>query len=447
MNPKFIQLISVAVITLIFLGSFTNPTEAKADFLSGILGSFGVGSTGSYNGQYGSSSYGYNDGTSGEHNGDLEITKEARRIGRDDKYHDKIRVRTGELVEVRIEVKNKSSINTAAVVRDELGGSVVYVKNSLRGVPAGSQGSLTSGGMQINVPAKTTVTIFYQFNVCGASGYVTRAYAYAANIGSATDGLLIEMENYDNNVYFDEVSICMNQLQNVSATGNNNVGSTSFTSGNPFGGWTGVNNATATNSATSNPFTGWTGVNNANQTTTTNNNAFGTWTGVNNSDTVTNNSTSTNSVFGTWTGVNNSGQVSNPFGDWVGGSATTNTSNDTSSTNITNTFGSWTGVNNSGQASNPFGDWTGTQSTSTGYDASGYSSGVGSMVSNNSDFTITSESSNRPIGSTVAYESTNSSTTNFVAPTTGVNPWAPFSFAGLLTAGFLAFRNRKFLFN
>lgn len=420
MNPKFIQLISVAVITLIFLGSFTNPTEAKADFLSGILGSFGVGSTGSYNGLYGSSSYGYNDGTSGEHNGDLEITKEARRIGRDDKYHDKIRVRTGELVEVRIEVKNKSSVNTTAVVRDELGGSVVYVKNSLRNVPAGAKGSLTTGGMQINVPAKTTVTIFYQFNVCGASGYVTRAYAYAANIGSATDGLLIEMENYNNNAYFDEVSICMNQLQNVSATGNNNVGSTSFTSGNPFGGWTGVNNATATNSATSNPFVGWTGVNNANQTTTTNNDAFG-----------------------TWTGVNNSGQVSNPFGDWTGSNSTT--SNNTSGAYSSDSFGTWTGVNSSEQVSNPFGDWTGTQSTATGYNASGYTADNSNATA--MSVTLTNESSNRPVGNTMAYESTNSSTTNYVAPTTGVNALVPFGFAGLLTAGFLAFRKRKFLFN
>lgn len=443
MNLKLLQPISAFAITLIFLGSFANPTAVKAGFFDDLLGNFGIGN-GASTSQYGNYNQSYNnDGTVGEHNGDLEITKEARRIGRDDKYHDKIRVRTGELVEVRIEVKNKSSITTTAVVRDELGGSVVYVKNSLRGVPSGAQGSLTSGGMQINVPAKTVVTIFYQYNVCGASSYVTRAYAYAANIGSATDGLLIEMENYGNSAYFDEVSICMNQFQNVGASnGNNNSGSTSFTSGNPFGGWTGVNNASATNTTTTNPFTGWTGVNNANQSTTSNNNAFGTWTGVNNSDAVTNNSTLTNSVFGTWTGVNNSGQVSNPFGDWTG--SNTSTSNSNSSGNSSDTFGTWTGVNNSGQVSNPFGDWTGTQSTSTGYNASGYTSDSSNAIAMNS--TSTSESSNRPVGNTVAYESTSTST-NFVAPTTGVNPWAPFGFAGLLTAGFLAFRNRKFLFN
>lgn len=445
MNPKLPRTITAITISLMILGSFTNPAVANAGFLDNVLGTFGIG-----NGSNSSSNQNNNsDGTIGEHNGELELTKEARRVGRDQKYHDKIRVRSGELVEVRIEVKNRSGAEANAVVRDELGGSVVYVKNSLRVNGQASQDGLTSNGLQIKVPAKSISTIIYQFNVCGSSGYVTRASVYAPLLGSAVDGLLIEMENLDTNFYYDEVSTCLSQLQNsavVSTNSNtasnsvsgwtsvNNVTNTNTTnSSNPFAGWTGVNNANSASSISNSSFGTWTGVNNASATTTASNNPFAGWTGVNNSDAFSNNS---NEIFGTWTGVNNSTSTGNPFGDWA------SSNNNSSSTNYNgfDTFGTWTGVNNSDQTSNPFGDWTGVSGASQGatFDARGYTANTNSSVQE--------QSAGRPVAYTPT-TTTVSSSSNFVAPTTGVNALAPFGFAALLTTAYLAFRHRKFLFN
>ncbi|HEX3099437.1 MAG TPA: hypothetical protein VHQ41_00500 [Patescibacteria group bacterium] len=499
MSPKLLRKISVLAITLITMGVFVHPSPANAGFFDGLLNTFGLG-----NGSgYGTSTY---DPTAAQHQGDLEVAKRVRRVDRDQDFHKNTTIRSGELVEVQITVKNNSSKYAAqTVVRDELGGSVVYVKNSLTVNGAPSAGGLTSGGLQITIPTKSSVTISYRMNVCSASGYALTASAYAGGVGSASDGASISMENQNTNYYYgsyNDTANCLSQYENAnSGTGGYNNGSnygntgsyTPTTYGNPFGDWTGVNNATSvtyssapttssnpfgdwtgvnnsstttannpfagwsgvnnasSTSSANNPFAGWTGVNNSNSNSAASSGAFGDWTGVNNSaDTYAQNNpfgdwtgvnnansggmtstttTTSNDPFGTWTGVNNSDSTNNPFGDW----ATTNASNNQNTSNGSDPFGVWTGVSNSDQTSNPFGDWTGVQSSDTNYNSSGYSTTSNSV-----------DSTNRP----VAYANTAAATpTHFVAPTTGVNPWAPFGFAGLLTLGYMAFRKRKWLFN
>ena len=353
-------------------------------------------------------------------------------------------------MEILIEVENKSKSTALTTIRDELGGSVVYVKNSLRVNGQVSNGGLTSGGIQINIPAKSKIAIVYQINVCGASGYVVRATAYTAAIGSGSDGIIINMENQNSGYYSDNTSLCLAQFQNNGVTTTPGTAATTYSgSGNAFGTWTGVNNS----GVTSNPFGDWATTNaSANPNTTTNSDPFGTWTGVNNSTSTSssynpfegwtgvNNGNSTSAAsssgdpFGTWTGVSNGGTTNNPFGDWATSNAAAN-SNTTSS----DPFGTWTGVGNSDQTSNPFGDWYGTSgstSNDSGFDARGYS--MATTADN------TAMDTSRPLAAASATEST---PTNFVAPTTGVNPVAPFAFAGLITAGFVMFRKRKFLFN
>lgn len=402
------------------MGVSFNPGSAKAGFWEDLLGGFGVGggaTSSNYGyGSYGSGSYDYNS-TSAQNQGDIRISKEARRVGQGSRYHENLTVRSGDAVEILIEVENKSKNTALTTVRDELGGSVVYVKNSLRVNEQISNDGLTSGGIQINIPAKSKISITYQINVCGASGYVVRATAYAAAIGSGTDGIIINMENQNSGYYTDNTSLCLAQFQNNATTNvTTTSGTTTTTSsvgGSPFGTWTGVNNSTTTTSSY-NPFEGWTGVNNGNSTSATSTSA---------------------DPFGTWTGVSNSGTTNNPFGDW----ATSNTSSGSGTSNSSDPFGVWTGVGNSEQTNNPFGDWYGTSnstSNDSGFDARGYST---STTADN-----TAMDASRPLA---AASTTESTSTNFVAPTTGVNPVAPFAFAGLLTAGFVIFRKRKFLFN
>lgn len=442
MNLKFLRKTSALVIILAIMGFFANPAPARADWTD-IFGSFGGlfgGNNQNGNNQNnGSSNYDYNS-TEAVHQGDLRVSKGARRIGPDQDYHDQITVRSGGLVEVLIQVENKNSnTNAPTIIRDELGGSVVYVKNSLKingQAATSSQTGLTSGGILLAVPAKGKLTITYQFNVCGSSSYPIRASAYSAGIGSASDAIIISMENadsnYSNNYYNDDTSTCLTQFQPGSSS--STTGTSFNSSSDPFGSWTGVNNLTTTTS--SDPFAGWSGVNNSTAIASTSNDPFGDWTGVDNANSATSTtSTSTNATnepFGTWTGVNNSNVVSNPFGDWA--PSTNNTTNSQSS----DLFGTWTGVNNSQDISNPFGDWTGVQngtenSGATSYDMSGYSSNRSIAYADTPDSTSSYTSYTAP--------------TNYVAPTTGVNTWAPFGFAGLLTAAVVGFRKRKWLFN
>ena len=213
------------------MGVFVFPEPAKAGFFSDLFGT------------------GYDDGTTEQHQGDIELSKRARRVIRDQDFHESIKVRSGELVEVRIVVKNSSSSVANAVVRDEVTGSIAYVRNSLTVNGQASAGGLTSTGIQINIPAKSSATILYQMNVCSASGYVTRASVYAAGIGSGTDGLAINMEDENNYYYYNDVSICLNQFQNNTPTYNGNP---AFYGG-PISDWAGVNNTTPSSSS-SNPF-------------------------------------------------------------------------------------------------------------------------------------------------------------------------------------------------
>lgn len=412
MNLKSFHKFSAIAITLVFLSVFANPTPANAGW-DDILGAFGIG-----NGSSNSSSY--YDGTAQQSDGDLELSKRARRIGRDQEYHESINVRSGELVEVRIEIKNKSNQIANTVVRDELGGSVVYVKNSLSVNGQSSAGGLTSGGLQMNIPAKSTYTIWYRINVCGASGYVTRASAYAAAIGSATDGIAITMENQNSSFYYNDVSTCLNQFQSANSGGTNS-GTPAFY-GNPLQGWTGVNNST--NASTSNPFTGWTGVNNNSGSASYNpfegwsgvnnasshiasNNPFSGWVGVNNSNGT---SAVANNPFGGWSGVNNATTTSssaNPFTGWTGVNNSTNTStsnnpftgwsgvnNFTQTSSTTNNpFTGWSGVNNSTSTttgSNPFAGWTGVDNGNSNVATTNSPFGSWNGVSNSTDSSITS---------------------------------------------------------
>lgn len=440
MNAIFQKLIATPLIFLMFMSVFAVPTQAKADWTD-LLGQFGIGGYGQNNSNSGNFDY---NSTSAQSDGDIKIIKEVKRIGQDDNYHDDIEVRSGALVEVWIEVKNTSSAIANTTVRDEIGGSMVYVKNSLRVNNQTAQAGLTSGGLRLAIPAKSKLTIIYRMNVCGSSSNALRAYAYAAGIGAATDAIIIETEHFSVNGY-DETSLCISQFQNPTGS-NANTNTYNGNSGNPFGDWTGVNNSSGITA--NNPFAGWTGVNNSTATSATANNPFGDWTGVNNSNT-TPSASSTNNPFGDWTGVNNSSSTgttptNNPFGDWRG---VNNSGVNTAVSN--NAFGEWTGVSSNQTSANPFGDWTGVQSTGntvSDYDMSGYSN-------NQADTSVTS---NLAVRSNIVYAdyaatpiadaSSTRTPTYFVAPTTGVNSAAPFVFAGLLAAAFMIFRNRKLLF-
>ncbi len=448
----------LAVLTLI-LGLFSTPATASADWTDIFGGIFGGG-----NSNY-SNSYENYDYTAQQNQGDLELSKRVRVVGQDSKYHEQRQVYSGTLVEIWIEVKNKSRYATQVVVTDELGGSTVYKAGSLsiNGVATTKRG-LTSGGLVLDIPAKDRSVITYLMYVCSGSNYAIRASAYAAGIGSATDAVIISTE-YDYTPYgsYNHVGTCLNQQQNstnTTSTGYSGPPITSQTT-NPFGDWTGVNNSTATNPTASNPFSGWTGVNNSTPTTTTTttsvatsnpfgdwsgvnnsaqtaytantvNNPFAGWTGVNNADagamgTMTTNTAtvnSTNSAFGDWTGVNNSDTTSNPFGDWYGSSRPSTNSDP---------FGTWKGVNNSDSVANPFGDWTGVDNSNN------------SLASNSQGYTDGQSTNTRSTPRQVAAVSTQ--TTNFVAPTTGVSKTTPVLFAAMLTAGFLIYRKRKLIFN
>lgn len=374
------------VISIVIMGFLVNPISVKA----GWADVFGFGNN-------------YNDGTSQQSNGDIELKKQIRRVERDQNFHDSLEVRSGESIEVRIEIKNESSKVANIIIKDELGGSVVYTKNSLKVNGQLSQGNIFSEGIQINIPSKSKAQVLYRFHVCGANGVITRASAYSAGIGSAADGVYIEMENQNSNYFYDDTSTCLTQFQTSNAT-------QSFASSNPFTGWTGVNNSNNVNSAINNPFDGWTGVSNSSTSTPASYNPFAGWTGVNNANTSNPN-------------------MSNPFGDWTG----VNSSNNNNS-NTSNPFGDWSGVNNSdgsyASSNSTFGDWTGNASTNT--------------ASNNNPFgNWTGESNSNSASQTT---SSNNQSTYFVSPMTGVNRWAPFGFAGLLTAGFMMFRMRKQIF-
>lgn len=509
------------MLTLSLLGVFAIPAKASADYsLSSILSIFGI-NTGYYGYTSGGSSS-YNS-TSGQHQGDIEVIKQVKDLTTGSGFKESITVRSGSRVQISIEVKNKSNVDTNVVVTDEVEGNTVYVNNSLSlgGTPI--SGSLTSGGVTIFVPRKSDTSLYYELNVCSASGNAQHAYAYAPAIGAAVDAIKISTEQGLNN-YSNFVSTCMSSFQQTSYSANTtltyptysyptytNTGTTApVVYSNPFGDWTGVNNSTSTTttsnvSTSSNPFAGWTGVNNANSTTSTSSNPFGTWTGVNNSSSTTT-ATSSN-PFGTWTGVNNATSAptttstsNNPFGDWTGVSnsnvttsaAATSSANpfgtwtgtnnatapaQTSSTTGGNPFGDWTGVNSDVSSTNPFGewhgvnsdyyssdnpmgiwtgvnptdpysneanngnglgDWTGVGPSEAKYDANGYTEDAWTGVSPKDSYAgvnsnvDTTASSAQPVR---------------VAPTTGVNQTAPFVFAGLLTLAFLAYRNRKLLFN
>lgn len=382
------KIIAITLVILMNMGLFVVPTQAKADWQS-ILGQFGFGGgSNSYNQGYGYNSYDYNS-TDAYNNGDIKISKEVRQVG-NSKYHDKITIRSGALVEVMIEVKNTSSkYNADTIVRDEMGGNTVYSQNSLRVNGQTAQPGLTSGGLHLNLNADSKALITYQMYVCGNSGYPMRAYASAPAVGAATDAIIIYTESFSVG-YYDDTYSCMAQYQNQTG-GGQTYGNQTVNAGNPFGDWTGVDNSanTTVDSPANNPFDGWTGVNNFDSTP------------INNSD--TSNSTD---PFGDWYGVQNMTQ-SNPFGDWYGSAA-----------------GNY-------QQSDPFGDWTGVNSGASEFDARGYSQSYAIAQTTSANRSVTYASA----------------PTNFVAPTTGVEKSAPFVFAALVTLGFLAYRKRKLLFN
>lgn len=366
--------ISATLITLIIMGVFAIPQTTHASFLGSIFGT----NNSTYN------------STSGQNTGNIKISKEVRDVANSNSHHDKITVRSGSLVEIWIEVKNTSSKNNAlTTVTDQLDNGMVYVPGSLRVNGQTGLTGLTSGGLNINIPKKSSIVITYDVYMCGTGGYAITASAYSAGVGSATDAAIVATKN-SNNSNYDQTSACISQVQN---TTNQNSANTSSSSNNPFSDWTGVNNLS--NLDVNNPFTGWTGVDNSNSTTPTN----------------TPSTTTTNT---------------NPFGDWTG----VNNQDSQNNQSMNNPFGEWTGVSSSTANQNPFGDWTGVNSTDNRYTASGYSANTSANYSDSSP-------SNNSL----------SAPTNYVAPTTGVNQTAPFIFAGLMTVGFFAFRKRKFIFN
>jgi hypothetical protein len=311
MNPVPKKAITIVLMPLMIMGVFGLPNTVNAGW-NDLLGTFGIGNSTSSNYGYNSQSYDYSS-TNAYSDGDIKITKEVKEIGVDDNYHDKIEIRSGALVEVWIEVKNTSSHYSAdTIVRDEIGGNTVYVKDSLRVNNQISRPGLTSGGLRLNIPSKGKMTIIYRMRVCGNSGYPMRAYASAPGVGAGTDAIIITTENF-NVGGFDNTSICLSQYQTNSSTvyTGRNYNYTNYNYGNPFGDWTGVNNSNSL------PFTSPT------PATTVYQNPFGDWTGVNNSDA------------------------------FVAGTSTTTTA----PVNYSN---------------NPFGDWTGVQSSNLGFDAQGY---------------------------------------------------------------------------
>lgn len=421
MMNKFRKFAAVSLISVIGCGVFTIPTQVNADWTD-IFSGFGIGN----NNQSTNQNQGYYDynSTDSRSDGDIKMSKEVRVVG-NSKYHDRITVYPGTLVEVWIEVRNTSSKKSAStVIRDEITGSTAYKKDSLRLNGHVSQPGLTSGGMRANILPNSKVEITYQLYICGSSNYPMRAYATAAGVGAATDAILIQTQTFNVGLYDDTYS-CISQQQNASSNNGsvnynqgNNTGSTSE---NPFGDWAGVNNLTSTNA--NNPFAGWTGVNNSNSTANTNN---------------TGTSSSVNNPFGDWTGVNSSATNPEPFGAWTG----------VQSTNAGNPFGDWTGTSTS-SPTDPFGDWYGTQNADSQFDMRGYST---TAYVSDAYANATSISANREMIASNSVVDNNQSinervqNTNFVAPTTGVEKSAPFLFAGLLTLGLLAIRNRKLLF-
>jgi hypothetical protein len=386
------KIVSFLTISLTFMGVFALPGSALAE--TGWYGSsYGYG----YN-NYGYNNYSY-DPTDDQHTGEIQLNKKVRDVTRNQGYGENITVRSGSLVEVRIEVKNKSSrTNAVMTVQDEISGNMVYVPNSIRLNSQSTQAGLTSGNFRINLAANSTAWITYQMYVCGSSGYAMRATAYAAGLGSGTDAVIVNTE-YQPYGQYDHTYTCMNQFQTQQNSGSSsaNATTTGNTSAGIFGTWTGVNNSQAISQTVNNPFGDWTGVSSSTASASTSANTQIGHTPGSHSAGYSNNSAinnSSNNIFGTWTGVNNSQAVSNPFGDWTGVSASGN--------------------------NNPFGDWTGVSGTSATGSAAGYT------------------------GAPVAYIA--SADNYYVAPTTGVDKLAPFGFASLLLLGFLAYRKRKWLF-
>lgn len=235
--------------------AFPHATEADWSDIFGDYGSYGYG-------------YDYNaEQVIGQHTGEIRLSKRVRRVDHDQNYHETTVVRSGELVEVWIEVKNTSDVVATVAVSDQLGGSTVYKANSLRLDGQTTPAGLTSGNFFIEMDPDTVAIITYEIYVCGGSSSAIRANAYSPGIGSATDAVIIETEEtvYSYS-YSNYESTCMNQFYNPSSTAVGNSGTTlqNYSSGqsNIFGDWTGVNSANATNNTANNPFGDWTGVNN-----------------------------------------------------------------------------------------------------------------------------------------------------------------------------------------
>jgi hypothetical protein len=479
-------------ITLSMLGGFAVPAKASAIDFGSILGSIGI-NYGSNSGYVSGSYYGgydYNS-LSEQHQGDIRLSKQVRDLTRGTGFRDSITVRSGSLVQVSLELKNTSRYDTDITVTDEISGSSVFKRNSLTLAGTPLNGSITSG-VSVHLAKKSDVTVYYEINVCSDAGYAARGYAYSAGIGSATDAAAIYTEQlqYGSSNY---VSTCLSNFQQAYySTGSNSNG----TNSNPFGGWTGVNNAdtgtytnTNSNGTSSNPFGNWTGVN-SNTSSSSSTNPFGGWTGVNSNSSTTstnpfggwsgvnsNTSSSSSNPFGGWTGVNNSNSgisssnSANPFGEWSGVNSNTTTATSSNpfgdwsgvnnansySSNSVNPFGSWSGVNSntsSSSSTNPFGGWTGVNNNDAGsYSGSNSNSSNSSNPFgdwggvNSSGYSTAYASTDSGVGSMTNYSSDQTASTYRVAPTTGVDKFTPIWFALLLTAAFLAYRKRKWLFN
>lgn len=282
--------ISLVLVSLLIMGNFAFAKTSNADW-GDLLGDFGLaGYAQNYGNNYNYNQYDYNS-TDGRSDGDIEITKEVKEIGRDDNYHDRIRVPSGALVEVWIEVRNTSSRHSAnVVVRDEMSGSIAYKQGSLLVNGRSSQPGLTSGGLPIVIPPQGKADLIYQMNVCGGTDYAMRASAYAAGIGSATDAVIIGTENFNVPYVYDETYTCMSQYQQTSpyVPQYDNYYYNAPSYGTPYYNYTPNYNYT--------PYS----------------NPFGDWYGVQNFD-----ATNPADPFGDWYGVQND-PTSNPFGDWYG---------------------------------------------------------------------------------------------------------------------------------
>lgn len=430
----YIFLFTVVLANTMF---FAFPKKSQAFDWGSILGSLGgLGIGGEASGSYGiGSGYGY--GTSSYNNsikdaqnfGDIKISKEVRVEGQS-KFHDEISVRTGSQVQIMIEVKNTSSKYEAqVVVRDELPSGMIAIPDSLSLNDKYIPWSLNTTGVRFSIPPKNKSLLLYRAYVCSSYRTVARAYASASGIGSATDGIVMNVGFDNNSGYgssnygyygFSEYSDCTAQVQQILGTNN----SSNTSSGDILAGW----DAPQTGSQSSSDIlAGWDAPKNGQQSNT---DILAGWTNGNSST-----STTGNDVLAGWTASNTTNGVNSNSDILAGWDATQNGSN----TN-TNVLAGWTASNVNHSENYGIG-------ASRNYDSSGYELMSGWDATNKG---TNFNSSGFNLASSSGIE--NQAYTPYrVAPTTGVNKLMPIIFAGLLTLlaviTTVLFKKRHLLFN